>query len=54
MVDTAIIYCKDGILIYTPHKTEKWKELKGGSVLTLDWLHTTMNQAKEDIGRLKE
>ena len=54
MVDTAIIYCNDGILIYTPHKEDKYQEILGGNHISLDWSRGDIKQAKHDIERLKD
>lgn len=54
MVDTAIIYCTDGVLIYTPHNEQKYQEIHDRTVMSMNWADLTMAQAKENIGRLKD
>lgn len=54
MVDTAIIYCNDGILIYRPHKEPKYQEILGSNNITLNWSRGNIKQAKHDLERLKE
>jgi len=54
MVNTAIIFCKDGVLIYTPHEEEKYQEIHDRKAMPLNWDNITMKQAKEVISKLKE
>ena len=54
MVNTAIIFCNDGVLIYTPHKEQKYQEIHDRKSMLLNWNDITMKRAKEDISKLKE